>query len=71
MADELLDCIPYYLMVAAFAVALADNPYAMHIAMMSCFWMGTARLVRGGGDKAEEYGVYRSRSLVGSAGLPG
>lgn len=42
-----LDCIPYYLMVAAFAVALADNPYAMHIAMMSCFWMGTARLVRG------------------------
>lgn len=42
-----LDCIPYFLMVAAFAVALGENPYAMHIAMVSCFWMGTARLVRG------------------------
>ena len=42
-----LDCIPYFLMVAAIAVALNENPYSMHIAMMLTFWTGTARVVRG------------------------
>ena len=39
-----IDCIPYFLLVAAIAVALDGNPYSMHIAMMSAFWTGTARV---------------------------
>ena len=42
-----LDCIPFYLFVAAVAFALSENPYAMHIAMISTLWTSTARLVRG------------------------
>ncbi len=42
-----LDSIPFYLLVAAIAFSLEGNPYAMHIAMVSTFWIGTARLVRG------------------------
>ena len=42
-----LDSIPFYLLVAAIAFALQGNPYAMHIAMISTFWVTTARLVRG------------------------
>ncbi|WP_172380037.1 ABC transporter permease [Vibrio sp. Vb339] len=42
-----IDCIPYYLLVAAIAVALQDNAYSMHIAMISTFWTATARVVRG------------------------
>jgi len=42
-----IDCIPYFLMVAAIAIALNENPYSMHIAMMLAFWTGTARVVRG------------------------
>ncbi len=42
-----LDSIPFYLFVAAVAFALKENPFAMHIAMISTFWTGTARVVRG------------------------
>ncbi len=42
-----LDSIPFYLFVAAVAYALTDNPFAMHIAMVSTFWTGTARVIRG------------------------
>ncbi len=42
-----LQCIPFYLFVAAVAFALSDNPYAMHIAMIVTFWAGTARIIRG------------------------
>ncbi|MEM1080603.1 MAG: ABC transporter permease [Pseudomonadota bacterium] len=42
-----LDSIPFYLFVAAVAVALAGNPWAMHLAMVATFWTTTARLVRG------------------------
>jgi ABC-type dipeptide/oligopeptide/nickel transport system permease subunit len=42
-----LDSIPFYLLVAAIAFALQDNPYAMHVAMIVTFWITTARLVRG------------------------
>lgn len=42
-----LDAIPFYLFVAAIAFALKDNPYAMHIAMISTFWSSTCRIVRG------------------------
>ncbi len=46
-AMGVLDAIPFYLFVAAVAYALADNPWAMHFAMISTFWVGTARLIRG------------------------
>jgi ABC-type dipeptide/oligopeptide/nickel transport system permease subunit len=46
-AMGVLDSIPFYLLVAAIAFALQGNPYAMHIAMISTFWVTTARLVRG------------------------
>jgi len=42
-----LDSIPCYLLVAAIAFSLGENPYAMHIAMIATFWIGTSRLVRG------------------------
>lgn len=42
-----LDSIPFYLLVAAIAFALAGNPYSMHVAMIATFWTTTARLVRG------------------------
>lgn len=42
-----LDSIPFYLFVAAVAFALKDNPFAMHIAMISTFWTGTSRVIRG------------------------
>jgi len=42
-----LDAMPFYLMVAAIAFALADYPYAMHVAMISTFWTTTGRLTRG------------------------
>jgi ABC-type dipeptide/oligopeptide/nickel transport system permease subunit len=42
-----LDSIPFYLLVAAVAFALKGNAYAMHIAMISTFWITTSRLVRG------------------------
>ena len=46
-----LDSIPFYLFVAAVAFALKQvdmlAPYGMHIAMISTFWTGTARVIRG------------------------
>jgi peptide/nickel transport system permease protein len=42
-----LDSIPFYLLVAAIAFALEGNPWAMHVAMVSTFWITTSRLVRG------------------------
>ena len=42
-----LDSIPFYLFVAAIVFAMQDNPYAMHVAMVSTFWTGVGRLIRG------------------------
>ena len=42
-----LDAIPFYLFVAAVAYALTDNPWAMQVAMIATFWVGTGRLIRG------------------------
>lgn len=42
-----LDSIPFYLFVAAIVFAMQDSPYAMHVAMISTFWTGVARLIRG------------------------
>lgn len=42
-----VDAVPFYLMVAAIAFALAEYNYSMHVAMIATFWTGTGRLVRG------------------------
>ena len=42
-----LDSVPFILLVAAIAYSLGGSPWAMHIAMIATFWIGTARLVRG------------------------
>ena len=42
-----LDAMPFYLLVAAIAFALADYPYSMHVAMIATFWTTTSRLARG------------------------
>jgi ABC-type dipeptide/oligopeptide/nickel transport system permease subunit len=42
-----LDSIPFYLFVGAIVFALQDNPYSMHIAMVSTFWTSVGRLIRG------------------------
>jgi ABC-type dipeptide/oligopeptide/nickel transport system permease subunit len=42
-----VDAMPFYLFVAAIAFALADYPYAMHVAMIATFWTTTGRLTRG------------------------
>jgi ABC-type dipeptide/oligopeptide/nickel transport system permease subunit len=44
---SVLDAIPFYLFVAAVAYSLAGNPWAMHVAMITTFWVGTGRLIRG------------------------
>jgi ABC-type dipeptide/oligopeptide/nickel transport system permease subunit len=42
-----LDSVPFILLVAAIAYSLGGSPWAMHIAMIATFWIGTARLIRG------------------------
>jgi ABC-type dipeptide/oligopeptide/nickel transport system permease subunit len=42
-----IDAIPFYLLVAAIAFALAEYPYSMHVAMIATFWTSTGRYVRG------------------------
>lgn len=42
-----IDAMPFYLLVAAIAFALADYPYSMHVAMIATFWTSTGRYVRG------------------------
>lgn len=42
-----LDSIPFYLFIAAIVFVMQDNPYSMHVAMVSTFWTSAGRLVRG------------------------
>jgi ABC-type dipeptide/oligopeptide/nickel transport system permease subunit len=42
-----LDSVPFILLVAAIAYSLQGSPWAMHIAMVATFWIGTGRLIRG------------------------
>lgn len=41
-----LEAIPFYLFVAAVAVALQGEYWALHAAMVATFWTATARIVR-------------------------
>ena len=60
-----LDSIPFYLFVAAVAVALAGNPWAMHIAMVATFWTTTARLVRGEVIKLKNFEFIEAAQAIG------
>ena len=60
-----LDSIPFYLFVAAVAVALAGNPWAMHIAMVATFWTTTARLVRGEVIKLKNFEFVEAARAIG------
>jgi ABC-type dipeptide/oligopeptide/nickel transport system permease subunit len=60
-----LDSIAFYLLVAAIAFALAGNPYAMHIAMISTFWITTARLVRGEVIKLRQLEFVEAAHAIG------
>ena len=60
-----LDSIPFYLFVAAVAFALKDNPFAMHIAMVSTFWTGTARVIRGEVIKLKEQEFVEAARSIG------
>lgn len=60
-----LDSIPFYLLVAAIAFALEGNPYAMHIAMISTFWITTARLVRGEVIKLRQLEFVEAAHAIG------
>lgn len=41
-----VDSIPFYLLVAAIAFAMQNHVFAMHIAMITVFWTGIARVIR-------------------------
>lgn len=41
-----LDAIPFYLFVAALALALQSQPWSMQLAMVLTFWTPTARIIR-------------------------
>jgi len=60
-----LDSIPFYLLVAAIAFSLEGNPYAMHIAMISTFWIGTARLIRGEVIKLKSLDFVEAAHAIG------
>lgn len=60
-----LDSIPFYLLVAAIAFAMSGNPYAMHVAMISTFWITTARLVRGEVIKLRQLEFVEAAHAIG------
>jgi oligopeptide transport system permease protein len=62
-----LDAIPFYLFVAAVAFALAESPWAMHVAMISTFWVGTARLIRGEVIKLRDMEYVEAAHSIGVA----
>jgi ABC-type dipeptide/oligopeptide/nickel transport system permease subunit len=51
--------------VAAVAFALAESPWAMHIAMISTFWVGTARLIRGEVIKLRDMEYVEAAHAIG------
>ena len=62
-----LDSVPFILLVAAIAYSLQDSPWAMHIAMIATFWIGTARLVRGEVIKLKGQEFVESAHAIGLA----
>jgi peptide/nickel transport system permease protein len=60
-----LDSVPFILLVAAIAYSLQGSPWAMHIAMIATFWIGTARLVRGEVIKLKEQEFVEAAHAIG------
>jgi ABC-type dipeptide/oligopeptide/nickel transport system permease subunit len=60
-----LDAMPFYLLVAAIAYAMAGNAWAMHIAMVSTFWTTSARLVRGEVIKLRNFEFVEAARAIG------
>ena len=60
-----LDSVPFILLVAAIAYSLQGSSWAMHIAMVATFWIGTARLVRGEVIKLKGQEFVESAHAIG------
>ncbi|MDP6436288.1 MAG: ABC transporter permease [Gammaproteobacteria bacterium] len=60
-----LDSVPFILLVAAIAYTLQGSPWAMHIAMISTFWIGTARLIRGEVIKLKSLEYVEAAQAIG------
>ncbi|MEM6640027.1 MAG: ABC transporter permease [Pseudomonadota bacterium] len=60
-----LDCMPFYLFVAAVAYALKGSDYGMHAAMIATFWTTTGRLVRSEVIRLRELEFVRAARGVG------
>ena len=60
-----IDCIPFYLFVAAVGFAFSESEYAMHIAMIATFWTGSGRLVRGEVIKLKHFEFVEAAYAIG------
>jgi peptide/nickel transport system permease protein len=60
-----LDAVPFLLFVAAMAWALRESAFAMHLAMIICFWTTTARLVRAEVIRLKPQGFVESATALG------
>ncbi len=60
-----IDCIPFYLFVAALALAIKDNPYGMHIALIATLWTSTARYIRGEVIKLKNFEFIEAAKAIG------
>lgn len=60
-----IDAIPFYLLVAAVAYAMRGNPFAMHIAMVACFWTTTGRLIRAEVIKLKQLSFVEAARVIG------
>jgi peptide/nickel transport system permease protein len=64
-----LDSIPFYLFVAAVALAMQGSPWAMHLGMVATFWTGTGRLVRGEVMRLKEREFVEAARAIGLPGV--
>ncbi len=60
-----IDAIPFYLLVAAVAYAMRGSPFAMHIAMVACFWTTTGRLIRAEVIKLKRLSFIEAAQVIG------
>ncbi len=72
LVDELIlwamgsiDCIPFYLFVAAVGFAMQESEFAMHVAMVATFWTGSARLIRGEVIKLKHFEFVEAARAIG------
>lgn len=61
-----IDCIPFYLFVAAVGFAFQESDYAMHFAMIATFWTASGRLVRGEVIKIKHFEFVEAARSIGT-----